>query len=245
MSSKRAGRAVESGRRAAGRHAGGRRAVVYCRVSTAGQAAEGVSLDAQRGRAEAWAAANGYTVAGTHVDAGLSGGRADNRPALQAALEQVCREGGALVVYSLSRLARSVRDTLTIGDRLDRAGADLVSLSESIDTTSAAGKMVFRMLAVLSEFERDLVSERTSMALAHKRSRGEHTGGDAPFGYRVAGGRLVALDPEQAVIARARELRSSGLSLRAVASRLAAEGAQSRVGRMFSAVQVARMLEAA
>jgi DNA invertase Pin-like site-specific DNA recombinase len=219
--------------------------VVYIRVSTAGQAAEGVSLDAQRARAEAWAAANGYTVAGTHVDAGLSGGRADNRPALQAALDQVCREGGALVVYSLSRLARSVRDTLTIGDRLERAGADLVSLSESIDTTSAAGKMIFRMLAVLSEFERDLVSERTTMALAHLRANGRHTGGDAPFGYRVEGGALVAHAPEQAVISRARTLRGAGLSLRAVAARLAAEGACSRDGRVFAAQQVARMVDAA
>jgi DNA invertase Pin-like site-specific DNA recombinase len=236
MSSKRARGSVAQ--------AGARRAVVYCRVSTAGQAAEGVSLDAQHARAEAWAAANGYTITGTHVDAGLSGGRADNRPALQAALDQVCREGGALVVYSLSRLARSVRDTLTIGDRLDRAGADLVSLSESIDTTTAAGKMIFRMLAVLSEFERDLVSERTSMALAHKRANGEHTGGDAPFGWRVADGRLLAHAAEQAVIARARELRADGLSLRAVAARLASEGERSRVGRTFAATQVARMVAA-
>jgi DNA invertase Pin-like site-specific DNA recombinase len=221
-----------------------RRAVFYIRVSTVGQATEGVSLAAQQARAEAWAAAQGYTVAGTHVDAGLSGGRADNRPALCAALDQVCREGGALVVYSLSRLARSVRDTLVIGDRLERAGADLVSLSESIDTTSAAGKMIFRMLAVLSEFERDLVSERTTMALAHLRANGRHTGGDAPFGYRVADGRLVAHEPEQRVIARARTLRGEGHSLRAVAARLAAEGTRSRVGGVFAATQVARMLEA-
>lgn len=230
-------RVAESGRVAA------HRAVVYIRVSTVGQATEGVSLDAQRGRAEAWAAANGYTVAAVHVDAGLSGGRADNRPALQAALDEVTREGGALVVYSLSRLARSVRDTLTIGDRLDRAGADLVSLSESIDTTSAAGKMIFRMLAVLSEFERDLVSERTSMALAHKRAKGEHTGGDAPFGYRVAAGLLVAEPAEQAVVERARTLRASGLSLRAVTRSLDAAGLRSRVGRPFGLTQVVRMLD--
>lgn len=49
----------------------------------------------------------------------------------------------------------------------------MVSLSERIDTTSAAGRMVFRMLAVLAEFERDLCGERTKSALAHKRSRGE------------------------------------------------------------------------
>ena len=207
-------------------------AVGYCRVSTAGQASEGVSLEAQRARIKAWAQANGYEVRGVHVDAGLSGGRADNRPALQAALEEVCREHGALVVYSLGRLARSVKDTLTIGDRLDAAGADLVSLSENIDTTNAAGKMVFRMLAVLSEFERDLVVERTTMALDHKRSRGERIG-EIPFGSRVgADGTHLEEDRfEQAILRRLRGLRDSGLSVRAIAEALNAQGVPARNGR--------------
>lgn len=207
-------------------------AVGYCRVSTAGQASEGVSLEAQKARISAWAQANGYQLRGVHVDAGLSGGKAANRPALQAALEEVCRERGALVVYSLSRLARSVRDTLTIGDRLDSAGADLVSLSESIDTTNAAGKMVFRMLAVLSEFERDLVVERTTMALAHKRSRGERVG-EMPFGYRLAadGTHLEADETEQATLSRLRALRGEGLSVRRIADSLNREGIPARDGR--------------
>lgn len=142
-------------------------AIGYLRVSTAGQVEDGVSLDAQRAKVEAWALANDYTLLGVQVDAGLSGGRADNRPGLQRAIAEACRQKAALVVYSLSRLARSTRDTLAIGEQLDRAGADLVSLSEKIDTTSAAGKMVFRMLAVLSEFERDQISERTKSALQH------------------------------------------------------------------------------
>src|SRR4051812_9422716 len=116
-------------------------AVGYCRVSTEDQAVEGVSLEAQAARIRAWCAANGVELAGSYTDAGLSGKRADNRVALQMALEVVCQARGVLVVYSLSRLARSTRDTLAIADRLERAGADLVSLSEKIDTTSAAGKM--------------------------------------------------------------------------------------------------------
>ncbi len=56
-----------------------------------------------------------------------------------------------------------------LAEKLDKAGADLVSLSERIDTTTAAGKMVFRMLAVLNEFERDQISERTSAILQHKK----------------------------------------------------------------------------
>jgi site-specific DNA recombinase len=87
---------------------------------------------------------------GCFEDAGLSGSRADNRPALQSALTEACRRKAALVVYSLSRLARSTTGAIKISERLNKSGADLVSLSEHIDTTSAAGKMVFRLLAVLA-----------------------------------------------------------------------------------------------
>jgi DNA invertase Pin-like site-specific DNA recombinase len=125
-------------------------ASIYLRVSTAGQAAEGVSLEAQEARARRWAEANGYLVAGVHVDAGISAKWAENRPGLKAALYEVCRTRGALVVYILSRLARSTKDAIGFAERLEKDGTDLVSLSEKIDTTSAAGKMIFRVLAVLA-----------------------------------------------------------------------------------------------
>src|ERR1051326_7091589 len=98
------------------------RAVGYVRVSTEGQASEGISLDSQRGRIASWAEANGYTLAAVLTDAGISGKRADNRPGLQSALAEVCKGGGALVVYSLSRLARSTKDAIGIAERLERAG---------------------------------------------------------------------------------------------------------------------------
>src|SRR5262245_55625582 len=124
-------------------------AIGYVRVSTVEQSKDGVSLDTQRERIRAWAVANGYDMGRIHVDAGVSGKRADNRPGLQAALTEVCKSRGALVVYSLSRLARSTKDAISIADRLHKASADLVSLTERIDTTTAAGKMLFRLLAVL------------------------------------------------------------------------------------------------
>ena len=195
-------------------------AVGYVRVSTERQASEGVSLEAQEARLRAWATANGLTLAAVHVDAGLSGGRADNRPGLQAALAEACRLRAPLVTYSLSRLARSTKDALSIAERLDRAGADLVSLSESIDTTSAAGKMVFRMLAVLAEFEKDLVSERTTSALAFKRRQGERISGKIPYGYRLEAGQLVAVEEEQAAIRLMLKLRADGLSLRKIAEEI-------------------------
>ena len=206
-------------------------AISYIRVSTEGQAQDGVSLDAQRAKIEAWCALNDYTLAAVHVDAGISGKCADNRPGLQKALAD-CRKRSALVVYTLSRLSRSIRDTMDISDRLSKLGADLVSLSERIDTTTAAGKMVFRMLAVMNEFERDQISERTSMALRRKQAKGEKIGGAVPYGYTLAADGVNLLpDPvEQGVIAQARELHSGGMSLRKVAAELQHRGFSARNG---------------
>ena len=220
------------------------RAVGYVRVSSEMQVADGVSLDAQESRIRAWTQANGYDLAAVHVDAGISGGRADNRPGLQAALDDVCGHRGVLVVYSLSRLARSVRDTLQIAERLDRAGADLASLSEKIDTTTAAGKMLFRLLAVLAEFERDLISERTRTAMSYKRGKGERLG-QVPYGSRLAGdGRSLEPDAgELLAVAAIRELATAGVGSRAIARELDRRGIRTKTGRAgWSHAAVAKIL---
>ncbi|MBI5443875.1 MAG: recombinase family protein [Deltaproteobacteria bacterium] len=216
------------------------RAIGYIRVSTAGQAVDGISLEAQEARIRAWSEANGYELGSVHVDAGISGKRADNRPGLQAALVEI-QKGAALVVYSLSRLARSTKDAISIAEALDRKGADLVSLSERIDTTSAAGKMVFRMLAVLAEFERDLTAERTSAALAHKKAKGEKYG-PVPFGYTEISGRLAAVQAEADVVLEILERRAAGESLRAIAYDLNARGVATKQGKRWHASTI-RYLE--
>lgn len=218
-------------------------AIGYIRVSTEGQAQDGVSLEAQRAKIEAWALLNDYTLAAVHVDAGISGKNC-NRPGLQAALAD-CKKGAALVVYSLSRLSRSVRDTMDIGDKLAKVGADLVSLSEKIDTTSAAGKMVFRLLAVMNEFERDQISERTKSAMQHKKAQGGCVG-TVGFGYRLAddGDTVIEDAAEQKIIAAIHGYRDAGLSLRAIVARLAEQGHVSRAGKPLGLTQVARIVNA-
>lgn len=218
-----------------------KKAIAYVRVSTTGQAEDGVSLEAQEARIRAWCSLEDYDLADVFIDRGISGGRADNRPALQEALQAVGR-GDALIVYSLSRLARSTKDTLAIAEALDRRGADLVSLTERIETTSAAGKMVFRLLAVLSEFERDVIAERTSMAMRHLQAQGRHIGGRIPFGYRVQRGLLVCSTCEQDAIKLAGDLRGLGHSLRSIAMVLEQEGHLSRSARRFDPKQIQRML---
>jgi DNA invertase Pin-like site-specific DNA recombinase len=138
------------------------------------------------------------------------------------------------------------RTPTAIAGRLDRAGAGLVLLTESVDTTTAAGRMFFGMLAVLAAFERDLTGERTAAALAHKRAEGRRVSGMAPLGRRFEGGKVVPNEGELAVLARIRELRASGLSLRAIAATLNAEGVPARGRRWYlRSIQLALMSEAA
>ncbi len=220
------------------------KAYAYVRVSKPSQAQEGVSLEAQTERIRAWCQAQGYELAATEMDAGLSGGRTDNRPALQKALAAVCASRGILVVYSLSRLARSTRDALDIAERLHKAGANLVSLSESIDTTTAMGRFFFTVLAALAALERDLISERTKMALDHKRANGEYTGGKPPFGFTVSGVDRLSLivdRDEQRVIGMIRHMHSHGQNAASIARTLNGAFVPCR-GSAWHAKSVARIL---
>lgn len=212
-------------------------AIGYARVSTDEQAKEGVSLEAQQAKITAWCVANGYELGSFHVDAGISGARASNRPAFQAAIARACKQKAPLIVYSLSRFARSTKDTIVISERLSKAGADLVSLSEKIDTTSATGKMVFRMLAVLNEFERDQIGERTREVLQHLRSQGRRISRFVPFGFDLtADGRSVVQNRrEQIGLQMMEDLRAGGISLRKIALRLTEEGIPPKTGSRWTA----------
>lgn len=212
------------------------RAVGYIRVSTEFQATEGVSLSAQRAKITAWCQVNDYELVGIFEDAGLSGASMGKRDGLHAAMKAATK-GMALVSYSISRLARSTRDMLELADRLERQGADLVSLTEKIDTTSAAGRMVFRMLAVLSEFEREQIGERTKMALAHKKAKGEKYG-PVPFGYEEVEGRLIEVRLEAQAVAEIVRMREKGLAYRQIAERLNVNGISGKRGGQWHASTV-------
>ncbi len=117
-------------------------------------------------------------------------------------------------------------------------------MAEHVHTRTAAGRMTLFILMTVAQWEREAIGERTATAMQHKAASGEYTGGEPPFGYRVAddGVRLVRVEAEQAVLAIARELRSAGLSLRTVARELDARGIRSRVARPFSPAQIRRMV---
>ncbi|MEJ1471298.1 MAG: recombinase family protein [Candidatus Sedimenticola sp. (ex Thyasira tokunagai)] len=103
-----------------------------------------------------------------------SGGRWD-RPELHKAVEQL-REGDVLTVWKLDRLSRSLKDLLAIMDQIEKKGAGFQSLTEAIDTTTAAGRMMMQMVGSFAEFERSMIRERTKAGLEHAKARGVKLG---------------------------------------------------------------------
>ncbi len=219
-----------------------KQAIGYIRVSTEKQADKGVSLEAQQAKIEHWCKANGYELLKVYVDAGISGKRMDTRKELLAALASL-KKGMALVSYSLSRLARSTKDLIEISELVAKKKGDLVSLSESIDTTTAAGKMMFQMLAVLSEFERNLTAERTSGALQHKKATGQKYTNQTPYGFEAIEGRLVQVQQEAEVVAEIQSARAGGSTLQAIANSLNGRGIPTKTGKQWAPATIHLLLK--
>ena len=228
-----------------------RNVVAYVRVSTEEQANEGVSLQAQEARIRAYCDMRNLNLVDVMIDAGVSAGK-----------PLVTREGGrrvmdlvrtrrvhGVIALKLDRLFRDCADCLQVIRTWDGLGIalHLVDIGGSaVDTSSAMGRFFLTVMGGAAELERNVVGERTSLAMRHMASKSMYTGGHARYGFRVVdGGVLEPINDEQHVIALAVGLRSRGLSLRAVADELAGLGCLSRAGKPFVPCQVQAITSAA
>jgi DNA invertase Pin-like site-specific DNA recombinase len=197
----------------------------YIRVSTAEQAADDrSSLEAQRRKIEAVAQLADRNLDHIFEEPGVSGGKPlADRPA-GAELMTLLQRGDALIVAKLDRAFRNAADALVLAEQWKKQGVDLIiaDMGSEPVTQNGSSKMFFGMLALVAEFERERIKERTAEGRLGKKSKGGHIGGTAPFGYRVEGrGReatLVPIPEQQAALATMRELRAQGQSFRAIAA---------------------------
>ncbi len=223
------------------------RIIIYSRVSTADQADCGVSLEAQAAKLTAYAAVFDLEVVEAIADAGESA-RSLNRPGLQRALAMLKRgEADGLAVTKLDRLTRSVADWQTLIDGWfgERAGKQLFSVGDSIDTRTAAGRLVLNVLMSVAAWERETTGERTREALRHKIRNGERCG-KIRFGYDLAadGKMLVPNVAEQQAIVLMTKLRDAGHTLRQIAAELSAHNIPTKEsGTIWTHTAVGRILE--
>jgi DNA invertase Pin-like site-specific DNA recombinase len=222
------------------------KAVGYARVSTDKQADFGVSLEAQTEKVKAMAVVQGADVADVIVDAGESA-KSLNRPGMVRLLALV--DAGAVdtvIIAKLDRLTRSVADLAELLKRFERRGVSLVSVADSLDTRSAAGRLVLNIMVSVSQWEREAIGERARDAMRHKRANGERVG-TVSFGFRLASDG-VNLEPdafENGILKRMDELEMQGLTTRQIAAVLNGDGLRTRRGTPWRFQYVARALQAA
>jgi len=217
------------------------KAIGYLRVSKSDQE---LGIDAQGDAIEKWCESNGADLVAEFTDQGVSGGAPlHKRVALLLAIDALT-DGAVLVVAKRDRLTRDLVIGAMIEHRVRRKHAAVRSADGIGNGDTPEAGMMRGIVDLFAQYERAVISSRTKAALAVKRSRGEKTGGDVPFGYRVVAGQLKQVAREQAVIKRARTLRATGLSLRKVAAKLADLGFTPRKGGAFHPQQVANMLAA-
>lgn len=225
----------------------------YIRVSSAKQRRDGLSLKMQGERISAYAEAKGLELVTIYFDDGVSAKSIHLRHGFKAMLEEVyAGKVDGLIVFKLDRAFRSTQDSIATAEKLNKAGRDFISVSESIDTTSAIGKLFYTMVSAFAQFERDVTSERTLAVMQDKQGRNEKTGGHCPFGYRIEETitpgknrplKLLVPEPtEQKIIARIHELKADGYSFRAIAQELNRDGYQTRTGTAWSHKTVAKIV---
>ncbi|MBC8285214.1 MAG: recombinase family protein [Nitrospinae bacterium] len=175
---------------------------LYARVSTDGQTTENQLQELRKVSDR-----NGWQIIQEFVDHGISGAKGrDQRPAFDEMCKGVVRKEFDLVMaWSVDRLGRSLQHLVTFLDELHSKNVDLFLHRQGIDTTSPAGKMMFQMLGVFSEFERAMIKERINAGLARAKAQG-----------KTLGRPKVSLQVENKI----RKLRSTGKGIRKIASEL-------------------------
>lgn len=212
------------------------RLAAYLRVSTVGQAEDGLGLDIQRDAVRRWAKANEHRIVATFTDAGVSGTKdAADRPGLTEALAALSdHRADGLVVYRLDRLARSLTVQEAVLAQVWKLGGETFAADVGVilhdDPDDPMRTFVRQVMGAASQLERALVASRMRAGRRLKRERGGYGGGAPPLGYRADRGELVAVDEEAATLERIRELRKDGASLRQMAEVLTAEGHRTKRG---------------
>jgi DNA invertase Pin-like site-specific DNA recombinase len=209
-------------------------ALLYARVSTQMQVNDGMSMEAQEKTLRNAAEFAGFSSVEVLLEEGRSGKSITGRPVLRDALTRLDNgTAQALIVTRIDRLARSTTDFLSIVDRAAKNNWRLVLLDLNLDTSTYQGRFVTTIMSALAEMERGIIAERQKDVHKHRRDSGQVWG--------------VDLGPKQLISDEIRnrivEEREKGLSLRAIANTLQAEGIPTAYGGKWSASSIKYVLD--
>jgi len=215
---------------------------IWIRVSTEDQA-RGESPEHHEERARAYAQSRGWQVKEVYDLAGQSGKAVMQHPEAKRMMKDVERGHVTGLVFSkLARLSRNRRELEDFSDFFNKHHADLISLSEAIDTSTAGGRMFFHLLGVFAQWEREEITERVNASVLTRAKLGKSINGSAPYGYQWKDRKLVIQPEEAAIRQKAYSLFVANRRKGQVARILNAAGYRSRNGSIWRDTQVMRTL---
>jgi site-specific DNA recombinase len=216
------------------------RLIGYARVSTREQQTIQNQVDKLRVHCDL----HEHELVHVYRDEGESGKDVDRRGLKDCMHALRNKNIDGLVITKLDRLSRSVRDWSNLMERFDRMGKRIISMYDSIDTSTASGRMIANMFAMIAQWERETIVERTQAAMDYLRSQDRRLARDPPWGWKIdpTNDKMLIPDPTEAeVVRQVRDWRREKLSYRKIEEKAAERGYLSRSGKRLHRETIRRI----
>jgi len=218
------------------------RAAIYTRVSTEDQAKEGFSLDAQLDKLRSYCKARDWDIGGEYIDDGYSG-RNERRPAYQRMFEE-SNNWDTILVIKMDRIHRNSKNFMLMMENLKKENKEFVSMTESLDTSTAMGRFVMDIIQRIAQLESEQIGERVYIGMEQKaRINGGVLGFNIPYGYDYVDGELVINENEAKFVKEIYSWYSRGKSLGKIVKMLNSSKIPTKKGGLWAKKTISTILK--
>ncbi|MEA3458201.1 MAG: recombinase family protein [Candidatus Thermoplasmatota archaeon] len=218
------------------------RTAIYTRVSTEDQAKEGFSLDAQLDKLRSYCKARDWEIGGEYIDDGYSG-RYIKRPAYKQMMEEQDK-WDILLVIKMDRIHRNSKNFMLMMEELKKQKKEFVSMTESLDTSTAMGRFVMDIIQRIAQLESEQIGERVYVGMEQKaKTNGGMLGFNIPYGYNYIDGKLIINPDEAKNVKNIFEMYQKGLSMKEISKNLNLRKIPTKLNKTWGAQTVSLILK--